>query len=131
MSMNDPIADMLTRIKNAQAVNKVTVSMPSSRTKKAIADVLKQEGYIRDFRIEEDGPKAELTIELKYMEGRGVIDVLRRVSSPGKRQYFGKDELPKVQDGLGIAVISTSHGLMTDRQARAQGYGGELLCIVA
>jgi len=131
MSMNDPIADMLSRVKNAQAVNKTEVVMPSSKTKQAIAAVLKDEGYIRDFRVEEEGIKANLLIELKYVDGQGAIEILRRVSSPGKRQYFGKDDLPKVRDGLGVAVISTSRGVMTDRQARNEGHGGELLCVVA
>jgi small subunit ribosomal protein S8 len=131
MSMSDPIADMLARIKNAQAVNKRAVSMPASKVKVAIANVLKDEGYIRDLRVEEDGAKRELTIELKYYEGRGVIDRLDRYSLPSRRRYFGKDELPRVLNGLGVAIVSTSHGVMTDSQARSQGHGGEVLCLVA
>lgn len=131
MSMNDPIADMLSRIKNAQAVNKSIVEMPSSNIKVAIAAVLKDEGYIRDYRVREEGSLRVLEIELKYMQGRGVIEMMRRVSSPGRRRFYGKADLPKVRDGLGIAVISTSRGVMTDRRARDEGHGGELLCIVA
>ena len=131
MSMSDPIADMLAQIKNAQAVSKRSVSMPSSKVKVAIAGVLKDEGYLREFRVEEEGAKRTLTIELKYVEGRGVIDRLERYSRPSRRRYFGKDELPRVLNGLGIAIVSTSHGVMTDSQARAQGHGGEVLCLVA
>lgn len=131
MSMSDPIADMLARIKNAQAVNKRAVSMPASKVKFAISAVLKDEGYIRDFRVEEDGAKRELTIELKYVEGRGVIDRLERYSLASRRRYCGKDDLPRVLNGLGVAIVSTSHGVMSDRQARAQGHGGEVLCLVA
>ena len=131
MSMNDPISDMLARIKNAQAVNKRTVSMPSSKQKVAVVSVLKDEGYVRDFNVSQDGSKAELTIELKYVEGRGVIDRLDRFSKPGRRRYFGKDDLPRVLNGLGIAIVSTSKGVMTDAQARSEGYGGEVLCLVA
>jgi len=131
MSMSDPIADMLARIKNAQAVNKRNVSMPASKVKAAISSVLKDEGFIRDFHVDEDGAKRELTIELKYMDGQGVIDRLERYSLPSRRRYFGKDELPRVLNGLGVAIVSTSHGVMTDRQARAQGHGGEVLCLVA
>lgn len=131
MSMSDPIADMLARIKNAQAVNKRNVSMPASKVKVAISSVLKDEGFIRDFHVDEDGAKRELTIELKYMDGQGVIDRLERYSLPSRRRYFGKDELPRVLNGLGVAIVSTSHGVMTDRQARAQGHGGEVLCLVA
>ncbi|WP_376689893.1 30S ribosomal protein S8 [Wenzhouxiangella sp. EGI_FJ10409] len=131
MSMSDPIADMLARIKNAQAVNKRTVSMPASKVKVAISGVLKDEGYIRDFRVEEEGAKRELTIELKYVDGRGVIDRLDRYSRPSLRRYFGKDELPRVLNGLGVAIVSTSHGVMSDRQARAEGHGGEVLCLIA
>ncbi len=130
MSMSDPIADMLTRIRNAQATNKVSVTMPSSKVKAGIAAVLKDEGYINDFRVDEAGAKPTLEITLKYLEGRGVIDMLRRVSRPGLRQYRGKDDLPKIQNGLGIAVVSTSQGIMTDAAARAAGQGGEILCIV-
>lgn len=131
MSMNDPIADMLSRVKNAQAVNKVAVTMPSSKTKRAIAEVLKSEGYISDYRVTEQGAHASLEIDLKYVDGHGVIETMRRVSKPGKRQYFGTEDLPKVNHGLGIAVVSTSQGVMTDRQAREQGHGGELLCVVS
>lgn len=131
MSMNDPIADMLSRIKTAQAVNKAKITMPASKAKRAVAEVLKAEGYIRDFHVNDQDAHATLGIELKYVEGRGAIEVIRRVSKPGKRQYFGKGALPKVNHGLGIAVVSTSQGVMTDRQAREQGHGGELLCIVA
>lgn len=131
MSMNDPIADMLTRIRNAQAVRKKTVSMPASRIKVAIAGVLKEEGYITNFRETGEGAGSELELELKYMAGRGVIDQLRRISKPGRRRYFGAGELPRVQDGLGIAVVSTSRGVMSDVRARAEGHGGEILCTVA
>ena len=130
MIMNDPISDMLTRIRNAQAVQKKTVAMPASKVKTGIAGVLKEEGYINDFRdVEVDG-KPGLEITLRYMEGRGVIETLKRASRPGLRQYRGKDELPKIQNGLGVAVISTSQGIMTDASARAAGQGGEILCIV-
>ncbi len=131
MSMTDPISDMLARIKNAQAVRKRTVAMPSSGIKAALAAVLKNEGYIRDFRVEEDGVKSTLSIELKYIDGQGVIDRLDRYSKPGRRRYFGKDDIPRVLNGLGVAVISTSRGVMTDAQARAEGQGGEVLCLVA
>ena len=131
MSMTDPIADMLVRIKNAAAVGKPTVKMPSSKIKLAIANVLKDEGYIGGARVTEDGAKAELEIVLKYFEGKPVIERLQRVSRSGLRQYRGKDELPKVLNGLGIAIISTSKGIMTDTRARQQGVGGEVLCIVA
>jgi small subunit ribosomal protein S8 len=131
MSMTDPIADMLVRIKNAAAVGKPAVKMPSSKTKAAIAQVLKDEGYIGEFRVTENGAKAELEIALKYFEGKPVIERLQRVSRSGLRQYRGKDELPRVLNGLGIAIISTSKGIMTDTRARQQGVGGEVLCIVA
>jgi small subunit ribosomal protein S8 len=132
MSMTDPIADMLVRIKNAAAVRKPTVKMPSSKTKVAIAAVLKDEGYILDSRVTETGPgKSELEISLKYYEGKPVIERLQRYSRSGLRQYRGKDELPKVLGGLGVSIISTSKGIMTDAQARKQGVGGEVLCIVA
>ena len=131
MSMTDPIADMLVRIKNAAAVGKPAVKMPSSKTKVAIAQVLKGEGYIGDFRVTENGAKAELEIALKYFEGKPVIERLQRVSRSGLRQYRGKDDLPKVLGGLGVAIISTSKGIMTDAQARQQGVGGEVLCFVA
>jgi small subunit ribosomal protein S8 len=131
MSMTDPIADMLVRIKNAAAVGKPAVKMPSSKTKVAIAGVLKDEGYIADARVTQNGAKAELEIALKYFEGKPVIETLKRVSRSGLRQYRGKDELPKVLSGLGISIISTSKGIMTDTQARQHGVGGEVLCIVA
>lgn len=131
MSMTDPISDMLVRIKNAQAVRKRSIEMPSSTMKSAIAQVLKDEGYVRDFRVESEGLKNVLRIELKYVEGRGVIDRLERFSKPGRRRYFGKDDIPRVLNGLGIAIISTSQGVMTDAQARAAGQGGEVLCLVA
>ena len=131
MSMTDPIADMLVRIKNAAAVGKQTVKMPSSKTKVAIANVLKGEGYIGDLRVIENGAKAELEIVLKYYEGKPVIETLKRVSRSGLRQYRGKDALPKVLGGLGIAIISTSKDIMTDARARQEGVGGEVLCFVA
>lgn len=131
MSMSDPISDMLTRIRNAQATNKVSVSMPASSVKAGVAAVLKEEGYINDFAVNENDGKPSLEVTLRYMEGRGVIDNMKRVSRPGLRQYRGKDDLPKVLDGLGIAIVSTSKGIMTDVRARAEGHGGELLCIVS
>jgi len=132
MSMTDPIADMLVRIKNAAAVGKPTVKMPSSKIKVAIAGVLKDEGYIGDSRVTDlGGGKAELEIVLKYYQGRPVIEKLQRFSRSGLRQYRGKDELPKVLGGLGISIVSTSKGIMTDSQARHQGVGGEVLCFVA
>ena len=132
MSMTDPIADMLVRIKNAAAVRKQTVKMPSSKVKVAIAAVLKDEGYILDSRVTQTGPgKSELEISLKYYEGKPVIERLQRYSRSGLRQYRGKEALPKVLGGLGIAIISTSKGIMTDAQARQQGDGGEVLCFVA
>ena len=131
MSMTDPIADMLVRIRNAAAVAKQTVKMPSSRTKVAIANVLKDEGYIGELRVTENGAKAELEIVLKYYEGKPVIETLKRVSRSGLRQYRGKDALPKVLGGLGVAIISTSKGIMTDARARQEGVGGEVLCFVA
>jgi len=132
MSMTDPIADMLVRIKNAAAVRKPTVKMPSSKIKVAIAAVLKDEGYILDSRVTSIGPgKSELEISLKYYEGKPVIERLSRFSRSGLRQYRGKDELPKVLGGLGVSIISTSKGIMTDAQARQQGVGGEVLCVVA
>jgi small subunit ribosomal protein S8 len=131
MSMTDPIADMLVRIRNAAAVGKQTVKMPSSKTKVAIANVLKDEGYIGELRVTENGAKAELEIVLKYFEGKPVIEKLQRVSRSGLRQYRGKDALPKVLGGLGVAIISTSKGIMTDARARQEGVGGEVLCFVA
>jgi small subunit ribosomal protein S8 len=131
MSMTDPIADMLVRIKNAAAVGKTTVKMPSSKVKLAIANVLKDEGYITDARIINPGPKPELEIALKYYQGKPVIERLQRASRSSLRSYRGKDDLPKVLGGLGIAIISTSKGIMTDHQARAAGVGGEVICLVA
>ena len=131
MSMTDPIADMLVRIRNAAAVGKPTVKMPSSKIKVAIAKVLQDEGYIGGSRVTENGAKAELEIVLKYFEGKPVIEKLQRVSRSGLRQYRGKDAIPKVLGGLGVAIISTSKGIMTDVQARQQGVGGEVLCFVA
>ena len=135
MSMHDPIADMLTRIRNAQLVGHSEVTMPASQLKSAIAKVLKDEGYIEDFAIRdkggENGAKKELAIGLKYYAGRPVIERLERVSKPGLRVYKGRDDIPKVLNGLGVAIISTSRGVMTDRKARADGVGGEVLCIVA
>jgi small subunit ribosomal protein S8 len=131
MSMSDPIADMLTRIRNAQMANKVVVSMPNSKVKVGIAAVLKDEGYITDFRVDENNGKPNLEVTLKYFEGRGVIDSIKRASRPGLRIYRGKDELPRVLDGLGIVIVSTSRGFMTDVAARAAGHGGELICYVA
>lgn len=131
MSMTDPIADMLTRIRNAQTAAKAQVSMPSSKVKVAIAEVLKSEGYINDFAVTETDGKAQLTIRLKYYNGKAVIERIDRVSRPGLRIYRGRDELPKIDGGLGVAIISTSHGLMSDRAARSAGYGGEVICIVA
>ena len=131
MSMSDPIADMLTRIRNAQMVEKPSVAMPSSKLKLAIAKVLKDEGYIDGFAIRGEGTKPELEIALKYYAGHPVIEKIERVSRPGLRIYKGKDDIPRVMNGLGIAIVSTSHGVMTDRKARASGVGGEVLCIVA
>ena len=131
MSMTDPIADMLVRIKNAAAVGKPTVKMPSSNIKVAIAGVLKAEGYIADSRVNTVDNKPQLEIVLKYFEGKPVIERLTRVSRSGLRHYRGKDALPKALNGLGIAIISTSKGIMTDSQARQHGVGGEVLCFVA
>lgn len=132
MSMTDPIADMLTRIRNGQKVGLEIVRMPSSRKKEAIARVLAEEGYINGWSAEDQpGNKRELSIELRYFEGRPVIEELRRVSKPGLRIYRGKDDLPSVLGGLGVAIVSTSEGVMTDRAARSKGFGGEVLCIVS
>lgn len=130
MSMSDPISDMLTRIRNAQSVQKATVLIPASKVKTGIANVLKNEGYINDYREAEIDGKPAMEVTLRYVEGRGVIETMKRTSRPGLRQYRGKDDLPKIQNGLGIAVISTSKGIMTDAQAREAGQGGEVLCIV-
>lgn len=131
MSMQDPIADMLCQIRNGQARAKTRVEMPSSNLKVAIADILKQEGYITGYLVNEDKGKKRLTVELKYFEGKPVIEKLSRVSKPGLRRYKSSDDLPKVLGGFGTAIISTSKGVMTDKSARAQGIGGEVLCIVA
>ena len=131
MSMTDPIADMLTRIRNAQMAQKGAVVMPSSRLKVAIAAVLKDEGYIDDFAVRENSGKPELDIALKYYAGRPVIERIERISKPGLRVYKGKDDLPRVLNGLGVAIVSTPKGVMTDRKARASNVGGEVLCIVA
>jgi small subunit ribosomal protein S8 len=128
--MSDPISDMLTRIRNGQSVQKAAVSMPASKVKSGIAAVLKEEGYISDFRDVEYNGHPGLEITLKYVEGQGVITSLKRASRPGLRTYRGKDELPKILNGLGTAVISTSRGIMTDSSARAAGQGGEVLCFV-
>jgi small subunit ribosomal protein S8 len=129
--MTDPIADMLTRIRNAQMVEHAVVTMPSSKVKLSIAKVLKDEGYIDDFKVSGEGVKPVLEIALKYYAGRPVIERIERVSSPGLRVYKGKGDIPRVMNGLGIAIVSTSRGVMTDRKARATGVGGEVLCIVA
>lgn len=131
MSMSDPIADMLTRIRNGQQAQKVTVSMPSSKLKVAIAKVLQDEGYIDGFSVRENGAKPELDIELKYYAGRPVIERIERVSRPGLRIYKGSEKLPKVLNGLGVAIVSTPRGVMTDRAARAGRVGGEVICYVA
>ena len=128
--MTDPIADMFTRIRNGQSAAKTAVTMPSSKLKVAIANLLKEEGYISDFSVEA-GVKPELTVELKYFEGKEVIETIKRVSRPGLRVYKGRDELPKVLAGMGIAIVSTSKGLMTDRAARTAGLGGEIIGFVA
>ena len=131
MSMSDPIADMLTRIRNAQSVEKPVVSMPSSKLKVAIAQVLKDEGYIDGFAVKAEGVKAELEISLKYYAGRPVIERIERVSRPGLRIYRGRDAIPQVMNGLGVAIVTTPKGVMTDRKARQTGVGGEVLCYVA
>ena len=131
MSMNDPIADMLTRIRNGQGARKVTVSMPASKAKEAVAKVLQDEGYITGFSTEGEGATSELTVELKYFDGVAVIETIQRTSKPGLRIYRGKDELPKVLGGLGVAIVSTSAGVMSDRQAREKGIGGEVICVVS
>ncbi len=132
MSMTDPVADMLTRIRNGQRVALETVSMPSSRLKESIAKVLEAEGFIGGFDVAElPGNKRELTVDLKYFDGRPVIEKLEKVSRPGLRIYKRNSDLPKVMGGLGVAIISTSEGVMSDRSARAKGFGGEVLCFVA
>ena len=131
MSMTDPIADLLTRIRNGQSSGKPEVTLPASKVKLAIAKVLKDEGYIEDFASTSLEGKPMLAVQLKYFQGRPVIDRLERISRPGLRVYKGKDELPSILGGLGIAIVSTSQGVMSDRQARAAGHGGEVLCIVS
>jgi len=131
MSMSDPIADMLTRIRNAQLAEKLSVAMPSSGVKASIAQVLKDEGYIEDFKVRDEDGKPTLEVALKYYAGEPVIEKIERVSRPGLRIYKGRDDIPKIMNGLGIAIVSTSKGVMTDRKARATGIGGEVLCIVA
>jgi len=131
MTMSDPISDMLTRIRNAQGSEKPSVAMPASRLKASIAQVLKDEGYIEDFALRENEGKPQLEISLKYYAGKPVIEKLERVSRPGLRIYRGKAEIPNVMNGLGVAIVSTSRGVMTDRKARGLGVGGEVLCIVA
>ena len=131
MSMTDPIADMLTRIRNGQKARKADVSMPASKEKEAVASVLKDEGYITGFETSGEGARKTLTVELKYFEGAPVIENVRRVSKPGLRVYRGKEALPKVLGGLGVAVVSTSAGVMSDREAREKGIGGEVLCVVS
>jgi len=131
MSMSDPIADMLTRIRNAQLSEKTSVAMPASKLKAAIAQVLKDEGYVEDFVVHQSNGKPVLDISLKYYAGRPVIEKIERVSRPGLRIYKASDKLPNVMNGLGVAIVSTSKGVMTERKARANGVGGEVLCIVA
>ena len=131
MSMSDPIADMLTRIRNAQLAEKLSVAIPSSRVKVSIAQVLKDEGYIEDFQVRSEEGQSTLEIALKYYAGEPVIEKIERVSRPGLRIYKGRDDIPKIMNGLGIAIVSTSKGVMMDRKARATGVGGEVLCIVA
>ena len=130
MSMQDPLSDMLTRIRNAQMAGKTGVEMPGSKLKAAVANVLKEEGYIADFNATNDGGKPRLAIELKYYQGKPVIAEIDRISRPGLRNYAGKDDVPAVRGGLGVAIVSTSKGVMTDRAARAAGVGGEVLCTV-
>lgn len=131
MSMSDPISDMLTRIRNAQQAEKVTVAMPASKLKKAIAQVLKDEGYIDDYAVRTVDGLPLMEVALKYYAGRPVIEKIERVSKPGLRIYKGREDLPRVMNGLGVAIVSTSRGVMTDRRARSLGVGGEVLCVVA
>ncbi|MEJ2692767.1 MAG: 30S ribosomal protein S8 [Candidatus Thiodiazotropha sp.] len=131
MSMSDPIADMLTRIRNGQAAKKTTVALPSSKQKLAIANLLKNEGYLQEVSVAENAGKPSLVLELRYYQGRPVIDLIKRVSRPGLRVYMGRDDLPKVRGGLGVAIISTSKGMMSDRAARELGQGGEVIAFVA
>ncbi len=131
MTMTDPISDMLTRIRNGQKARKLSVSMPASNAKEAVASVLKAEGYITGYSVGGEGATKELSVELKYFEGAPVIERIQRASRPGLRIYRGKEELPKVLGGLGVAIVSTSAGVMSDRQAREKGIGGEVICIVS
>ena len=131
MSMSDPIADMLTRIRNGQSARKVSVSMPASKAKEAVAKVLQDEGYIVGFATDGEGVQKELKVELKYFDGVPVIEHIQRTSKPGLRIYRSKDELPKVLGGLGVAIVSTSAGVMSDRQAREKGIGGEVICVIS
>ena len=131
MTMTDPISDMLTRIRNGQKARKVSVSMPASSAKEAVARVLKDEGYITDYSVGGEGASKELSVELKYFEGVPVIESIKRASRPGLRIYRGKEGLPKVLGGLGVAIVSTSAGVMSDREAREKGIGGEVICIVS
>ena len=131
MSMTDPIADMLTRIRNGQKARKRTVSVPSSKVKLAVARVLVEEGYLDDVTVEEDGVRRNMTITLRYHDGEPVIEHVSRASRPGLRLYAGASEIPRVQGGLGLAVVSTSRGVMSDRRARAEGHGGEVICLVS
>ncbi|TCJ12355.1 30S ribosomal protein S8 [Parasulfuritortus cantonensis] len=131
MSMSDPISDMLTRIRNAQQAEKVSVAMPASKLKKAIAQVLKDEGYIDDYAVRTVDGLPQMEVALKYYAGRPVIEKIERVSKPGLRIYKGREDLPRVMNGLGVAIVSTSKGVMTDRRARTLGVGGEVLCVVA
>ena len=131
MSMTDPISDMLTRIRNGQKARKTSVSMPASKAKEAVALVLKDEGYITNYATQGDGAGRSLEVELKYFEGKPVIENIQRASRPGLRVYRGKDELPRVLGGLGVAIVSTSAGVMSDRQAREKGIGGEVICVVS
>lgn len=131
MTMTDPISDMLTRIRNGQKARKVSVSMPASKAKEAVARVLKDEGYIAGYAVGGDGATKELSVELKYFEGAPVIERIQRASRPGLRIYRGKEDLPRVLGGLGVAIVSTSAGVMSDREAREKGIGGEVICIVS
>lgn len=131
MSMQDPVSDMLTRIRNALERDMRDVKMPSSKLKVAITEILKQEGYISDYRVDEESKKATLTIELKYFEGKPVIEMLKRISKPSLKQYKAANDLPRVMGGLGVAIISTAKGVMTDKSAREHGIGGEVLCVVS
>ncbi|MBL3589938.1 MAG: 30S ribosomal protein S8 [gamma proteobacterium endosymbiont of Lamellibrachia anaximandri] len=131
MSMSDPIADLLTRVRNGQSANKTSVRLPASKQKIAIANLLKDEGYVQDVKMDESASKPTMVVDLRYFEGRPVIDLIKRVSRPGLRIYKGCGDLPKVRNGLGIAIISTSKGIMTDRAARAAGQGGEVIAVVA